>query len=856
MSSSRPTTSTALSRRSAGWRALASRARSNGTPLSPELRERLSRRDAVARVRRGARGASDERRRGRATDCCQSRRAPGRVLFLATLFSRLVPERLLGRRRAASTSPTSSRCSSSSRSSRRGSASATGSCTPTASAVLGFASRFLRRLPVRLLQRRDDRRRSRSTARGWRSSLIHFAFLAAGIAHLARRSERFYWRTLGWFVAGFAANAVYGLFQLAARPDGPRTSTALVLNPITGGAASINIWGAVGESNVYRVNALTGRREPPRRHAHRPAAAPDARLPAARARPPVARAARGRCSGSCSLVELATLSRSGLLGLAVGGADARDRLPARCSPRARCSSLSAPSRRCSRCSSAAGATTSRTSCDARLQTGGSVSTLHFQVYDFIPQTMHAHPLFGFGLNTFSVYFEFVTGRTQLGRALVLRRDARRDRARRDALFALFLVYLFQRLGAAREIGRAPRRRGRSAGGPGAAARVGPDRRARGDDRGQRLLPDDAVLLLLRARPARARGADRVRPPGRAALKVAVLTTSYPAPRGDVAGRFVADAVERISASEASRSRSSRRRGSATTGSPTGTGSPANLRSRPQLALALPLMLGGFARAARRAARAADLVHAHWLPAGAVAMRPESRSSSRLCGTDVELARAAPALARPVLSRAQARDRTLERRSPRTRARSAPETCGRSRTASSSPTGTRRGGRPARDPLRGPALAGEGRARARRGRRRPSARRRRRRAASRRGAGRARLRPARRARAAVRSRGRRRLPSRREGFGVVCAEAMAHAQARRRESTSAACATSSSTARPAFSSRRATLPRCAMRSSGCSETQSSGAGSARRGGPASPSTSPGSSSPTTPLRAYEDALAKG
>ena len=51
---------------------------------------------------------------------------------------------------------------------------------------------------------------------------------------------------------------------------------------------------------------------------------------------------------------------------------------------------------------------------ARLQTNDSSSTLHFQVYDFIPQTIHAHPLFGFGLNTFSVYFEFVTGRTKWG----------------------------------------------------------------------------------------------------------------------------------------------------------------------------------------------------------------------------------------------------------------------------------------------------------------------------------------------------------------------------------------------------------------------------------------------------------
>jgi len=32
----------------------------------------------------------------------------------------------------------------------------------------------------------------------------------------------------------------------------------LLLNPLTGGAASINIYGAIGGQNIYRVNALTG----------------------------------------------------------------------------------------------------------------------------------------------------------------------------------------------------------------------------------------------------------------------------------------------------------------------------------------------------------------------------------------------------------------------------------------------------------------------------------------------------------------------------------------------------------------------------------------------------------------------
>ena len=91
---------------------------------------------------------------------------------------------------------------------------------------------------------------------------------------------------------------------------------------------------------------------------------------------------------------------------------------------------------------------------ARLQTSDTSSTLHFQVYDFIPQTLHAHPLFGFGLNTFSVYFEFVTGRTRWGAHSYYVATVVETGLVGTLLFALFLVYLFRRLGAARRIGRA------------------------------------------------------------------------------------------------------------------------------------------------------------------------------------------------------------------------------------------------------------------------------------------------------------------------------------------------------------------------------------------------------------------
>ena len=135
------------------------------------------------------------------------------------------------------------------------------------------------------------------------------------------------------------------------------------------------------------------------------------------------------------------------------------------------------------------------------------------------------------------------------------------------------------------------------------------------------------------------------------MRVVVLTTSYPRFAGDAAGRFIADAVAHVRRAgvdvEVVSPATFRHFGIAY-----GAGVVGNLRAHPERALALPLMLSSFTAAARRAAYDADLVHAHWLPSGLVALATRKPFILQLWGTDVELARRAQPLARSIVRRAR------------------------------------------------------------------------------------------------------------------------------------------------------------------------------------------------------------
>jgi glycosyltransferase involved in cell wall biosynthesis len=134
------------------------------------------------------------------------------------------------------------------------------------------------------------------------------------------------------------------------------------------------------------------------------------------------------------------------------------------------------------------------------------------------------------------------------------------------------------------------------------------------------------------------------------MEIVILTTSYPRDGSDVAGTFVCEGVEALRSAgdhvTVVSPASFRHYGIAY-----GDGILNNLRRRPWLAVALPLFFLSYARVARRAAKSADIVHAHWLPSAIPALATGRPFVLQLWGSDVALVRRARWCARPLVSRA-------------------------------------------------------------------------------------------------------------------------------------------------------------------------------------------------------------
>ena len=321
----------------------------------------------------------------------------------------------------------------------------------TAVAVLGFFVVFLLVYLIGFFNLATSHAEAQF-GKGMIKFVIHFLFLLAGLAYLVGRSHRFYWRALTVFVAGIALNAAYGVVQLLAARSGVNLDN-LFLNPVTGGASAINLYGVYqGVQSIYRPNALTG--DPNHLGIM-------LEMPLLVLTPIYLRLERehrlkvklGVLIAFLLLVEIATLSRSGLAGLVVGAlilaVPYRGKLATR--------QLVAPA------AAVAGVLAvivlSRLHyfekiVQTRVQTGGSSTSAHFAVYDFVPKILHSHPLFGLGLNNFSVYYQLLTGRTNWGPhsfyvALVVETGLVGT-----VVFAAFLWYLARKLEAGRALGRA------------------------------------------------------------------------------------------------------------------------------------------------------------------------------------------------------------------------------------------------------------------------------------------------------------------------------------------------------------------------------------------------------------------
>jgi len=155
-------------------------------------------------------------------------------------------------------------------------------------------------------------------AKGMVKFVLHFGFLVTGVALLARRTTRYYWYALAAFCGGIALNALYGVVQLIlAELTGANLDAALI-EPITSRQTGIQIYGVVGGTEeVFRPNALTG--DPNHLGI-------ELVIPLLVLTPLYLRLERGHRLRTplavllvfLLVVELATLSRSALLGLACG----------------------------------------------------------------------------------------------------------------------------------------------------------------------------------------------------------------------------------------------------------------------------------------------------------------------------------------------------------------------------------------------------------------------------------------------------------------------------------------------------------------------------------------------------------
>ena len=250
-------------------------------------------------------------------------------------------------------------------------------------------------------------------AKGLGSWTVHFAFLICGVAHLARRGRPLFLEGWKWFTGGLLLNCVYGLLQLVLQVGASVNLDKLVVGPLTagqGGVGGINVYGQVsGSQNIYRVNALTG--DP--NHLGVMLCVPLLVFLPVYLRAPRERRRMGWMLLFLLGVQVLTLSRSGALGDIVGlmvlFPVLRHHLP-----RGRSILLALSPMVVAFAVLYASSHFVRRVIETRISTGGSGTQTHLQFYQLVPPALDPNPLFGMGFNTFAVFYEFITGRSDFG----------------------------------------------------------------------------------------------------------------------------------------------------------------------------------------------------------------------------------------------------------------------------------------------------------------------------------------------------------------------------------------------------------------------------------------------------------
>jgi hypothetical protein len=284
--------------------------------------------------------------------------------------------------------------------------------TPASVTLLGFMGAFAAVYLAGYFDLQDHQALS-FWAKGVASWAAHFAFLVCGVAYMARRGRPLFMRAVRWFIGGLTVNCVYGVLQVVFQVGAGINLDSVVVGRLTagqGGLGGLGVFGKVGGTQtVYRINGLTG--DP--NHLGVMLCVPLMLLL------PYYLYDRRRRRGAGLLilmmigVQAFTLSRSALLGdiagLVVLSPILRGYLPSRRTLGIVFGSVAVLFVIAYRSSQLV-----RAVVHARTSLSGSSTSSHFHFYALVPPALDPHPLFGMGFNTFAVFYEFLTGRTDYG----------------------------------------------------------------------------------------------------------------------------------------------------------------------------------------------------------------------------------------------------------------------------------------------------------------------------------------------------------------------------------------------------------------------------------------------------------